>query len=150
MYQIYGMWLLIQALTSTSSGFGWEMISHIQLYYSDIIMSTMASQTTSLTIFFSTVYSGADQRKHQGSASLAFVRGIHRCTGKFPTQRASNTKNVSIRWRHHVRNRIHGLISQHTEATTKCQYAEDDTLKCTLLNAKMHIDWMLKFVDICS
>ena len=26
----------------------------------------------------STVYSGADQRKHQGSASLAFVRGIHR------------------------------------------------------------------------
>ena len=25
-----------------------------------------------------TVYSGADQRKHQSSASLAFVRGIHR------------------------------------------------------------------------
>ena len=41
-------------------------------------MSTMASQITSLTIVCSAVYSGADQRKHQ-SASLAFVRGIHRC-----------------------------------------------------------------------
>ena len=41
-------------------------------------MGTMASQITSLTIVYSTVYSGADQRKHQSSASLAFVRGIHR------------------------------------------------------------------------
>ena len=41
-------------------------------------MSTIASQTTSLTIVYSTVYSDADQRKHQSSASLAFVRGIHR------------------------------------------------------------------------
>ena len=41
-------------------------------------MGAMASQITSLTIVYSTVYSGADQRKHQSSASLAFVRGIHR------------------------------------------------------------------------
>ena len=41
-------------------------------------MITMASQITSLTIVFSTVYSGADQRKHQSSASRAFVRGIRR------------------------------------------------------------------------
>ena len=41
-------------------------------------MSLVASQITSLTIVYSTVYSGADQRKHQTSASLAFVRGIHR------------------------------------------------------------------------
>ena len=47
-------------------------------HYSDIIMSMMASQITSLTIVYSTVYSGADQRKHQSSASLAFVWGIHR------------------------------------------------------------------------
>ena len=32
----------------------------------------------SLTIVYSTVYSGADQRKHKSSASLAFVRGTHR------------------------------------------------------------------------
>ena len=47
-------------------------------------------------------YSGADQRKHQSSASLAFVRGIHR-TGEFPTQRASNAENVFTWWRHHMK-----------------------------------------------
>ena len=47
-------------------------------HYNDVIMSTIASQMTSLTIVYSTVYSDADQRKHQSSASLAFVRGIHR------------------------------------------------------------------------
>ena len=40
-------------------------------------MSAMASQITSLTIVHASVYSGADQRKHQSSASLTFVRGIH-------------------------------------------------------------------------
>ena len=38
----------------------------------DVIMGSIASQITSLTIVYSTVYSGADQRKHQSSASLAF------------------------------------------------------------------------------
>ena len=44
----------------------------------DVIMSAMASQTTSVSIVCLTVYSGADQSKHLSSASLAFVRGIHR------------------------------------------------------------------------
>ena len=47
-------------------------------YYSDVIMGAMASQITSFTIVYSTVYSGADQRKYGSSASLVFVRGIHR------------------------------------------------------------------------
>ena len=47
-------------------------------------MGAMASQITSLTTVYSTVYSGADQRKHQSSASLAFVRGIHRWPVNFP------------------------------------------------------------------
>ena len=47
-------------------------------HYDDVIMGAMASQITSLTIVYSTVYSGADQSKHQSSASLAFVWGIHR------------------------------------------------------------------------
>ena len=41
-------------------------------------MGARASQITRLTIVYSTVYSDADQRKHQISAALAFVRGIHR------------------------------------------------------------------------
>ena len=47
-------------------------------------MWTIASQITSLTIVYSTVYSGANQRKHQSSASLAFVQGIHRWPVNFP------------------------------------------------------------------
>ena len=60
--------------------FGWRRkVSEYRFpHYNDVIMCVMASQITSLTIVYSTVYSGADHRKHQSSASLAFVRGIHR------------------------------------------------------------------------
>ena len=44
----------------------------------NVIMGTMASQITGITIVDSNIYSGKDQRKHQSSASLAFVMGIHR------------------------------------------------------------------------
>ena len=54
------------------------------IHYSDVIMGAIASQITSLTIVYSTVYSGADQRKHQSSASPVFVRGIHRWPGNSP------------------------------------------------------------------
>ena len=53
-------------------------------HYSDVTMGSIASQITSLTIVYSAVYSGADQRKHQSFASLAFVRGIHRGPGNSP------------------------------------------------------------------
>ena len=47
-------------------------------------MSTMASRITSWAIVYTSVYSGTDQRKPQSSASLAFVRGIHRWPVNFP------------------------------------------------------------------
>ena len=46
-------------------------------HYSDVIMNAMTSRVTGVSIAFSKVCVGADQRKHQSSASLAFVRGIH-------------------------------------------------------------------------
>ena len=61
----HGYWCLIPCVQPSS-------------HYYDVIMSLMVSQITSLTIVYSTVYSVTDQRKHQSSASLAFVRGIHR------------------------------------------------------------------------
>ena len=76
-------------------------------------MGAIASLITSLTIVFWTVYSDADQRKHQSSALLAIcagnspVRVTGFCvwnspgTGEFPAQMASNAENVSIWWRHH-------------------------------------------------
>ena len=48
------------------------------LHYDDVIMSAITPQITRLTIVYSIVDSDADQRKYHGSASLAFVRGIHR------------------------------------------------------------------------
>ena len=63
-----------RVVVSACKPFVWEPINH----YNDVTMGSMASQITSLTIVYSAVYSGADQRKHQSSASLTFVRGIHR------------------------------------------------------------------------
>ena len=69
-------------------------------------MGAIASQITSLTIVYTTVYSDADQRKHQSSASLAFVSGIYRRPVNFPAQMASNAENVFIWWRHHENKNI--------------------------------------------
>ena len=80
----------------------WVAPQFVIAHYIDVIMGAIASQITSLTIVYSTVYWVVDQRKRQSSASLAFVRWNPRVTGEFPTLRASNVENVSIWWRHHV------------------------------------------------
>ena len=55
------------------------VIAWIWIYHNnDVIMGKIASQITSLTIIYSIVYPDADQKKHQSSASLAFVWGFHR------------------------------------------------------------------------
>ena len=76
---------------------------HVILHWhkSDVIMGSIASQITSLTFFYLIVYSDADQRKHQSSESLAFVRGI--TPHKWPVTR----KMFSIWWRHHGVYRVH-------------------------------------------
>ena len=78
----WSLFLRIQ-LTIVLHWFGAKPLSELMLnqftaHYDDVIMGTIASQITSLTNVYSTVYSGADQSKHQSSASLAFVWGIHR------------------------------------------------------------------------
>ena len=80
-------------------------IDDLCVHYIDVIMTTVASQITSITVVYSIVYSGADQRKYQSSASLA-LGGELTGTGDFPTQKVSNAENVSIWWRHHVDPRI--------------------------------------------
>ena len=60
-----------------NAGYWLYKISYHNRHYNDVIMGAIASQITRLTIVYSIVYSDADQRKHQSSASLAFVRGIH-------------------------------------------------------------------------
>ena len=69
----------------------------------------MASQITSLTIVYLNVYSGADQRKHQSSASLDLVRGIHRRQMNFPHKWPVTRKMFPFWWRHHVLQWIHSM-----------------------------------------
>ena len=64
----------------------WWCIPFPTWHYSDVIMCMMASQITSISIIYSTVYSGADQRKHQSSASSALCAGNSPVTGEFPAQ----------------------------------------------------------------
>ena len=78
-------------LFSTKTEWCYSAVTHLQTpqirklystlpcpHHCDVLMGAIASQITSLTIVYSTVHSGPHQRKHQSSAPLAFVRGIHR------------------------------------------------------------------------
>ena len=56
-------------------------------------MSAMAFQITCVSIVYSTICSGTDQRQHQSSASLAFVRGIHRWPVNAP-HKGPVTRNI--------------------------------------------------------
>ena len=74
--------------------------SHI--HYNDDIMGTTASQITSFTIVYSTVYSGLRSKKTSKLRVTGLRAGNSPVTGEFPAQMASNAENVSILWRHHV------------------------------------------------
>ena len=67
-------WIIVLIMNSSSTNHASS--EHEGFHYDDVIMSAIASQITSLTIVYSTVYPGADQSKHQSSTSLAFVWGI--------------------------------------------------------------------------
>ena len=65
-------------------------------------MGAIASQITSLTIVYSTVYSDADQREYQSSASLAFVRGIHRGSVNSPHKWPVTRSRLTPVWGPHL------------------------------------------------
>ena len=87
-------------------------------------MNSIASQVTSLTIVYSIVHSGADQRKYQSSASLAFA-----ATGEFPAQ--NDAENVSIWWRHDPRKTC---IKLWDVITHLCPNFNDDLAKPTWMS----------------
>ena len=63
-------------------------------------MGAMASQITSLTIVYSTVYSGSDKEKTSKLRVTGLCAGNSPVTGEFPAQMASKAENVSMWWRH--------------------------------------------------
>ena len=76
--------------------------------YSDVRMSAMASQITGISTVCSVVCSGAHQRKYQISASLAFVRGIHRSPVDSPHKWPVNFMTSPCRsFRYNWRVRLH-------------------------------------------
>ena len=77
-YSEWYLWVLKPRASCYCTGL--DIASH----YGDVIMGEMTSQINNLTIVYSSLYSGADQRKHQSFASLAFVRGIYRCPVNSP------------------------------------------------------------------
>ena len=91
-------WKLHRFSTACSGEHTRKKIKSPQHYW-DVIMGTAASQITSLTIVYSTVYSDADQRSKFRVTGLC--AGNSPGTDGFPAQMASNVENVSIWWRHH-------------------------------------------------
>ena len=75
-----GFFMLNENITvaPTALDNGFVMTMGKIIHYNDVIMISMASQITSVSIVYSTVCSRADQRNHQSSAKLAFVRENHR------------------------------------------------------------------------
>ena len=114
---------------------GWD-------HYNDVTISATASQVTGVSIACSIVGSGANQRKHQCSTSLAFVRIIPRWPANSPHKRAVTRKNVSIWWRRHdginceFEKRIYIL---HLELLCYIQYRFILTIKHRVLTARQLI-----------
>ena len=72
-------------------------------YYSDVIMSAISSQITGVSIVCSNVYSGRRRSKKISKLRVTgLCEGNPSVTGRFPSQKASNTKNNSIWWRRHA------------------------------------------------
>ena len=85
----------------------------LEWHYIDVIMGTIASQITSLTIVYSTVYSDADQKKISKLRVTGLCAVNSPETGEFPAQRTSNAENVSIWWRHHEKGLYHVCFEFH-------------------------------------
>ena len=105
-------------------------------------MDSVASLITSLTNVYSTVHSGADQRKHQRSASLAFVRGIHRrpvnSLHKWPVTRKMFPFDDVIM----------GTDENTSSQEKNGRHFADDVFKCIVMDENLHI-WIkisVKFV----
>ena len=121
----------------------------------DVIMGAMASQITSLTVVYSTLYLGADQRKKTSKLRVTgLCAGNSSVTGEFPAQRASNAENVSIWWRHHVGNVLMDPIPTNAlfsfwQVTPKigCLGARQEVLQCV---DHAELGWINKLCNLCD
>ena len=99
-------------------------------------MTTMTSQITGVLIVYSTVGSGADQRKHQSSVSLSFVWPVDS-----PSQRPSNAENVSIWWRYHAQPVLTFLSTKPLEKQLSEMWFEIHTISWKFIWKKIVCRW---------
>ena len=160
-------------LSCTNSSIYNPIITHAK-HYEDVIMSAIASQITSLTVVYSTVYWDADQRNYQSSALLAFVWGIHRARwiprtkgqlrGKcFHLMTSSWPYMVHSLWSDIYRfyQKSSWLLNHHCASDTlvlfhctnlntlrprqTCRHFADDIFKCIFLNEN---EWILFTISL--
>ena len=116
----------------------WDRHVSDDISFNDVMMGTIASQITSLRIVYSIIYSDADQRKLQSSASLAFVRGIHRgpvnSPHKWPVKRKMFTFDDVIMFKRIFFNGTIGIVIKN----------------CLRFVAKLPIDNKPAFVEVMA
>ena len=136
----------------------------VNRHYNGVIMGAIASQITSLTIVFSTVYLDTDQRKHQSSASLSFVRGIHRgpvnSPHKWPvTRKMLPFDDVIMLWWRHAKETLPTLLPSPCYILNKpnlflnkyiLYHHHDSTLETCIGSCNIYRRWLLLDVGVES
>ena len=89
----------------------WRLTGHAVSHYNDVIMTTMASQITSLTIVYSAVYSMRRSKKTSKLRVTGLCAGNSPGTGEFPSQRTGNAEYVFIWWRHYASLTVTHILS---------------------------------------
>ena len=112
-------------------------------------MGAMASQITSFTIVYSTVYLGVDKKTRPKLRVTGLCAGNSPVTGEFSAQMVSNAENVFIRWRHH------GYVD-HSQypvywwpSGSHCMYrhaSEWNYSDCPLLGKKLQVNYAMGMV----
>ena len=121
-------------------------------------MTMLASQITSLTVVYSIVYSGVNQRKHQSSASLAFVREIHRGPVNFPhkwpvTRKMFPFDDVIMSWYNDnswvsVMQLFNHCCEGGINISMKFHHAVDSSMNCTSCILYSYSDLMKKMIPV--
>ena len=119
----------------------------ISLHNSNVIMSAMAYQISSLTIVHSILYLGVDQRKHQSSASLTIVRGIHRwpvnSTQKGPvTRKMFPFDDVIMETGQRYLPKGHGNWSAVVPLMTSSRPLPDPVLSYRIITTSPWVEWV--------
>ena len=115
-------------------------MDQVKTYYSDLTMSAMASQITSVSIVYSTVYSGADRRKHQRFHATGLCAGNSPVMSKIPGTKGQRenlfhlmTSSCDIiawitsnsTWAYSIGNMAHLVLSLKSFPTTFCILIEE-------------------------